>query len=280
MILRPLRGLMKATSTAGRALCLAIAYPMAKRFRTGATLVMYTLITLVVVLLIEIAGLIDKSIDHNIADASAGYSMRIDVNPASARQTIAELTGGGFPQISALAPLTIADALSTDPGGRTSALLSATVVGVPDNAMSRMPFDKRLSGMNGDAAVWRLLARDPRYVVLDANFGSTGGPQGQLLRTGRQAGSDRSAHPVVSIQDDRGHPQQRAGLLSDPGAVRELPRRDERAAFQGVRGGYPIEWAPIGALAAGTILISILITMFPARCAARVQPAIAVRVSD
>jgi putative ABC transport system permease protein len=35
LILRPLRGLIKATSTAGLALRLAIAYPMAKRFRTG-----------------------------------------------------------------------------------------------------------------------------------------------------------------------------------------------------------------------------------------------------
>jgi putative ABC transport system permease protein len=52
------------------------------------------------------------------------------------------------------------------------------------------------------------------------------------------------------------------------------------AAFQGIRGGYPIEWIPITTLAAGTILISILITTFPARRAARVQPAIAVRVSD
>jgi putative ABC transport system permease protein len=40
------------------------------------------------------------------------------------------------------------------------------------------------------------------------------------------------------------------------------------AAFQGIRGGYPIEWIPITTLAAATILISILITTFPARRAA------------
>jgi putative ABC transport system permease protein len=38
--------------------------------------------------------------------------------------------------------------------------------------------------MNSDAAVWRLLARDPRYVVLDTNFGSTGGPQGNYYAPG------------------------------------------------------------------------------------------------
>jgi putative ABC transport system permease protein len=422
LILRPLRGLIKATSTAGLALRLAIAYPMAKRFRTGATLVMYTLITLVVVLLIEIAGLIDKSIDRNIADASAGYSMRVDVNPASARQTIAELTGGGFPQISSLAPLTIADALSTDPGGRTNAVLSATVVGVPDNAMSRMPFDKRLRGMNSDAAVWRLLARDPRYVVLDTNFGSTGGPQGNYYAPGDKMevidprtrlsqyktiagilsnalvfyptlGQSASFPVVMSANAAKGFAGQAAqvsaalvktrpgtdltrlskqlqrrylaaGLVASPTAaavrrvfaaniaffklmegflalglavgmtglgvvmiraVRERRRTigvlralgfqartvqsaflmesaliavqgvilgcvlggvttwlmyGNSAAFQGIRGGYPIEWIPITTLAAGTILISILITTFPARRAARVQPAIAVRVSD
>ncbi len=59
-------GCSTSPSEAGLAARLAVAYPLAKRFRTGATLVMYTLITLVLVLLAEISGMINASVDANV----------------------------------------------------------------------------------------------------------------------------------------------------------------------------------------------------------------------
>jgi len=47
-----------------------------------------------------------------------------------------------------------------------------------------MTFDRRLPSLPSDPAVWRLLARDPRYVVLDPFFGATGGPNGRFFEPG------------------------------------------------------------------------------------------------
>jgi putative ABC transport system permease protein len=52
------------------------------------------------------------------------------------------------------------------------------------------------------------------------------------------------------------------------------------AMFDGVHVGFPLEWATIGTLAAATFVASLLATYAPARNAARIRPALAVRVAD
>ncbi|WP_031003465.1 ABC transporter permease [Streptomyces sp. NRRL F-5727] len=52
------------------------------------------------------------------------------------------------------------------------------------------------------------------------------------------------------------------------------------AAFAGLDGGFPVEWGSIGVLAAATFGASLLATLGPARRAAAIRPARAVRVSD
>ncbi|MFG3510350.1 hypothetical protein ACGF5F_33190 [Streptomyces sp. NPDC047821] len=46
------------------------------------------------------------------------------------------------------------------------------------------PSASELAGLPGDAAVWGALAADPRCVVIDAFFGSTGGPAGDYYDPG------------------------------------------------------------------------------------------------
>jgi putative ABC transport system permease protein len=185
LLLRPFRRLVERPGETGLAVRLAVAYPLAKRFRTGATLVMYTLITLVLVLLAEISAMLNHSVDRNVADATAGYSLRLDLNPATSRQTLQDLANGAFrQQIEAVTPLTTAVAATSDPGRRTTAPLRAIAVGVPDGALRDMRFDRRLPRLSNDAAVWDLLARDPSYVVLDQFYGATGGPNGHSYDPG------------------------------------------------------------------------------------------------
>lgn len=52
------------------------------------------------------------------------------------------------------------------------------------------------------------------------------------------------------------------------------------AAFDGVRSGLPIEWVTPAVLGAATLAASVLATLGPARRAAQVRPAVAVRVAD
>ncbi len=183
ILLRPFRRLTNGPGQAGLATRLAVAYPLAKRFRTGATLVMYTLIMLVLVLLTEITGVINASVNRSVAEATAGYTLRLDFNPRAgggvAPARIAE-TGG----LTRVAPLVSAVGESTDPGHRTKDLLDTVVVGVPPNAITSMSFGKRLTGLRSNSAVWSALAQHPDYVVLDPFYGATGGPAGSYYKPG------------------------------------------------------------------------------------------------
>jgi putative ABC transport system permease protein len=317
-----------------------------------------------------------------------------------------------------------ASAVASDPGGRTSEPLNAIVVGVPDGAVESMTFIHRMDGYPTDADVWRLIATDPRYVVMDSFFGATGGPNGSYYapgdeftitdpRTGRAEtkiiagvlanslmfypvsgdGAGR-AYPVVASADavrrefGEGAVVSSAFVRLQPGtdpvayarrlqahyladslvatpmeasvrrmfaaniaffrlmqgflalglaigitglgvvmvrAVRERRRTigvlralgfgantversflvesgmvategvllgsvlgvvttwlmyQKSAMFEGVRVGFPIEWLMILSLAAFTIVASLLATYFPARRAAQIKPALAVRIAD
>lgn len=426
VVLRPVRALFNRPGEAGLAVRLAVAYPLAKRFRTGATLVMYTLVTLVLVLLVEISGVINASIDRNVASATAGYAIRLDFNPATGTQTLERVRAGssGAAQIAQVTPLVSAAAFVSDPGHRRRDPLRAVVVGVPPGQVSAMGFDKRLPGYPTDAAVWGLIARDPRYVVLDRFLGASGGPAGDYYAPGdtftvtnpRTGDTSRktiagiltnslmfyalsgensgNVYPVVTsdaaVRSDFGQSAQTSAAFVrvrrgvDPAAlatrlqgdflysslvatpmaasvrrafsaniaffrlmqgflalglaigiiglgvvmvraVRERRRTigvlralgfrsatversfliesglvavegvvlgsilgvlttwlmyQKSAVFNGVRVAFPVEWATIGVLAAVTVLASLAATMAPARRAAAIRPAVAVRIAD
>ncbi|WP_033202549.1 ABC transporter permease [Streptomyces wedmorensis] len=132
-LLRPVRRLLQRPTEGGLAARLAVAYPLAKRFRTGATLVMYTLIVFVLVLLTEISGILRAGVDGVVADATAGYSLRLDYNPQVAGdRLVSDLRGGpSAAGIAAVTPLLNATGRATDPGLRTSTASSAAPAARP-----------------------------------------------------------------------------------------------------------------------------------------------------
>ncbi len=83
LVLRPLRRLLAKPGELALTARLAVAYPTARRFRTGATLVMYSIVVFVVVLLTQISAIMGASISSAVADASGGWTHRVDVNGAS-----------------------------------------------------------------------------------------------------------------------------------------------------------------------------------------------------
>ncbi|MEU6619964.1 hypothetical protein ABZ926_04120 [Streptomyces litmocidini] len=365
-LLRPVRRFLQRPTEGGLAARLAVAYPLAKRFRTGATLVMYTLIVFVLVLLTEISGILRAGVDGVVADATAGYSLRLDYNPEVAGdRLVPDLRGGpSAAGISAVTPLLNATGRATDPGGRSPRPLDTAVVGVPDGAITGITFRERLPGLADDPAVWRALASDSRYVVLDGFFGSTGGPAGDYYdpgdtltltdpRTGRSeqkviagvlsngmvfypgTGASSTTYPVVmgerATRELFGTQAQNASALvrTSPGTAPDAlatrlqgerlssslvatpiesdVRRQfdsstaffrlmqgflvlgvlttwlmysNSAAFEGLEGGFPVEWAGICGLAAATFVASLLATVGPARRAAAIRPALAVRVTE
>jgi len=183
VLLRPFRRLLARPTEGALSARLAVAYPVAKRFRTGATLIMYTLVFLVLVLISEIGGVLAHSVDAQVASSTARYDVRLDFKPSS--NVLDSLSRGpAAGQIAQVTPLTSARAQAVDPGHRTTQPIDTLAVGVPPGGVAQMQFDKRLAGLETDKQVWRAVADNPDYVVLDAFFGATGGPPGQFYEPG------------------------------------------------------------------------------------------------
>jgi putative ABC transport system permease protein len=83
LITRPSRPLLLRPTHGGLAGRLAVAYPVARRFRTGAILIMYSLVVFTLVLIAVLGGLIDATVDNEVANASGGFAVRADFNPAN-----------------------------------------------------------------------------------------------------------------------------------------------------------------------------------------------------
>lgn len=186
IVLWPVRRFARRPNENGLAIRLAIAYPLAQRFRTAATLAMYALVVLVLVLIGEIGGIIKGSVDSISQQASAGYALRIDYNASTPIPDLGKTLKSGqlAAEITDVAPLVSATARSTDPGHRTTQQLQAIAVGVPSKAIRTMAFDNRLRTLGSDASVWAALNSSDRYVVVDAFFGATGGPNGKFFAAG------------------------------------------------------------------------------------------------
>ncbi|MBB5916747.1 putative ABC transport system permease protein [Nocardia transvalensis] len=184
VLLAPLRRVFERPSDTGLALHLAAAYPLARPLRTGATLVMYTLITMVLVMLVEMSAIFETGLDKTVAESSAGYAIRVDLNPEQARGTVDALRRDDA--LTEVTELTSAPALATDPGRRSAEPLRAVAIGVPDGSLAGMKFTDRLPGLDTDEAVWAAIAANPAYVAVDAYFGSSGGPAGRFFAPGDQ----------------------------------------------------------------------------------------------
>jgi putative ABC transport system permease protein len=176
LLTRPLRPLVARPSLAGLATRLGVAYPVARRFRTGAILIMYGLVVFTLVLLSVFGNVISSSVGAAVADASGGFAIRADFNPSGPlTDPPAAFTSGRFAgKVAAVAPLTSTNAKVTGLG--RLAELDATAVGVTGAILDGglFPLDERMAGLGDDRAVWRKVLADPRYVVADRFLGPQG----------------------------------------------------------------------------------------------------------
>jgi putative ABC transport system permease protein len=184
LLLRLGRPLLARPSAAGLSARLAVAYPVARRFRTGATLSMYGLVVFTLVLISVLGSVIDSGVDGAVAEASGGYALRVDYHPsATGGDPAGQLAGGRFAgRVAGVAPLEQAEArVSGVPGAPKP--VPATVVGATPALAGHglFPLDDRLDRLGGDdRAVWRAALADPRYVILDQYLGQDEGGMGAV----------------------------------------------------------------------------------------------------
>jgi putative ABC transport system permease protein len=188
VVLRPLHRLTRRPGEAGLAARLALTYPTSRKFRTGATLLMYSLIIFTLVIIAEMGALISAGTETAVVEASAGYAVRVDVNPSTPIADPQRALRGGplADRVAAVTPLAIAHGSSDDPGRRTTEPLPIAAIGFPaDVAEHPLALDERLASLGADdRTVWRTALADPRYVLLDPYFGQTSGPGADAFAPG------------------------------------------------------------------------------------------------
>ena len=208
LVLRPLRRVVSRPSEAGLATRLAVAYPTAKRFRTGATLAMYALVIFTLVLITEIATIVDAGVDNAVRETAGRYAVRADFSVAPAGDPGAAVRASAIgASVTGATPLRTVTATSDDPGGRWTSPMPVVVVGVgPALAADALPLGARLARFGTDAAAWQAVATDPSLVVVDTTFGATGGPLGDAFGPGDTV-------TVTDPRSGRAVPRTIAGVL-------------------------------------------------------------------
>jgi putative ABC transport system permease protein len=248
LLLRLGRPLLARPSAAGLSARLAVAYPVARRFRTGATLSMYGLVVFTLVLISVLGTVIDSGVDRAVADASGGYALRVDYNPqAPVADPAARLAGGRFAgRVAGVAPLETAEAEVPDVPGAAKAV-PATAVGATAALATHglFPLAARLERLGDDRAVWRTVLADPRYVVVDQYLGY------------EESGMDDTWHPgdTLTLTDPgtgRAERKTVAGVLADPTAFEGggLAASPLVLAAGGLQGQFGARARPSGALLA------------------------------
>ena len=224
VLLRLLRPLPGRSSASGLATRLAVAYPVARRFRTGATLIMYGLVVFTLVLISVLGSVIDAGVDRAVAQASGGYALRVDYNPsAPVDDPGRRLTGGRFAgRVAGVAPLEAAEARVLGVPGATKPL-PTTAVGVTPALADHglFPLDARLDRLGGDdRAVWRAVLADPGYVVLDQYLGQEGAGIGAITY--------RPGDALTLVDPGTGRQERKviAGILADSTAFDGLGTGD------------------------------------------------------
>ena len=169
LLTRPLRPLVARPSLAGLATRLGVAYPVARRFRTGAILIMYGLVVFTLVLITVLGGIIQATLGNEVANASGGFALRADFNPSAAvADPAAAFRGGRFAgHVAAVAPLSTAKARVSNLGrlDRADVVAVGATPAIVQGGL--FPLQERLAGLGDDRAVWRKVLADPRYVIAD-----------------------------------------------------------------------------------------------------------------
>jgi putative ABC transport system permease protein len=235
LLLRLGRPLLARPSAGGLSARLAVAYPVARRFRTGATLSMYGLVVFTLVLIAVLGAVIDSGMDRAVAEASGGYALRVDYNPSgAAADPAARLTGQPFAgRVAGVAPLRTAEARVLGVPGAPKPV-PATAVGATPALVAHglFPLESRLDRLGADdRAVWRAVLGDPRYVVLDQYLGQEGAMGAVTYRPG-------DTLTLVDPGSGRREPKTVAGILYDSTAF--------WAAGSDGRAGAPLVMAAAG----------------------------------
>ena len=170
-------GLLRKIAARRLPLRLGLAYPLARRFRTGLTLGMYSLVVFTMVFLSSMSASFMGQVENFTAKEAGGFDLIVDANQSNPPdvEELSSLNGVG-----SVAALFRGEALfqpegftEPEPWPITGANTRFIEVGPPD-------LEERAPGLDGDRQVWKQLLDDPDTVVINNFFLQAGGgpPEG------------------------------------------------------------------------------------------------------
>jgi putative ABC transport system permease protein len=184
---------------------LGLAYPLAKRFRTGLLLAMYAIIVFVLVLLTTITHFFSGQINDQIRKVGGGAAIIVDSNaaepvPMSGVQALSS-------KITLIAPTA---AVNTDFQLANGKFNSYTAVGYDDTFIGHGSPDLHAyaNQYQTQADVYRAAAADPTKIIVGRDFGGRNfGPGGGAVNPGdpvtmRDAVTGDTAHlTIIGVAD-------------------------------------------------------------------------------
>jgi putative ABC transport system permease protein len=171
------RALRFATGGRSLSLRLGLAYPLARRSRTGLTIAMYALVVFILTFITSLAHMIDGEVETATARVRGGYDVIVSsssANPVDARQL------AGFDGVLRVAPLARTSGLFRAGGMKEDMLWNVTafdgrfVRGGPPKLEDRGSYPS-------DAAAWQAVLRDPSLAIVDPVFLQQGGGPAELI---------------------------------------------------------------------------------------------------
>ena len=184
-----LEGLLHRFAARSLALRLGLAYPLARRVRTGLTLAMFSLVVFTMVFIAVLARIFGGQVEDTTRREAGGYDILVDSsasNPPAARR-LTEVEG-----VASVASLDFGNALFLPQPGSTAGIAAGepqpwTVSGIDAAFVEGGPpaLEERPPRFASDEAAWRALLRDPGTVIVPEFFlVEGGGPQVGVVEIG------------------------------------------------------------------------------------------------
>jgi putative ABC transport system permease protein len=162
------------------ALRLGLAYPLARRGRTGLTVSMYALVVFILTFITAISFMIDKQVNTATASVSGGAQVFVKSSDASPVSTAALTQTPGVSLVAPLSQVTASFSLANSPDEHFWPLTAY------DDSLIRMgpPTLEDRGSYATDVQAWSAVLSNPGLIIADPMFLQEGGPPGFAVKVG------------------------------------------------------------------------------------------------
>jgi putative ABC transport system permease protein len=165
--------------TGGRSLSvrLGLAYPLARRSRTGLTIAMYALVVFILTFITSLAHMMNRQVENETTKVRGGYDVIVSssaANPVSTAR-LASLDG-----VARVAPLARATGFFRVADMKTDVPWNLTAFG-ERFLRGGAPLLEDRGAYPSDRAAWEAVLRDPSLVIVDPAFLQTSGGPAEFI---------------------------------------------------------------------------------------------------